>query len=296
MEITVLSPADVEVSEKDIQGAFERNLALLDDGLEFIASEVVIGTGRIDTLAYDSVNSRPVFIEYKGPGAFGRDALIQLMDYLSWFSRDENRMAILEKIIRQRKPEIQDVEPSIVLICVAADIEDRIRNAIYVLANDVKVFTYLIARDTSEKLVLVPRLEVDNTEVEGRVAQAASESDLLNKHPHLQDLFRKLRGPLEKDGASSYTTSKSFRFKKERVFAKLQFRKKYIQLELRVGKGSVADPDFKYWKGGESSWGYVQVYPSNPLPEKVIAWMERARTFVSQSATGDDEDDAGPSQ
>jgi RecB family endonuclease NucS len=103
MEITVLSPASVEVNEKDIQSAFERNLTLLDEGLEFIGSEVVIGTGRIDTLAYDSVNNRPVFIEYKGPGAFGRDALIQLMDYLSWFSRDENRMAILEKIIRQRK-------------------------------------------------------------------------------------------------------------------------------------------------------------------------------------------------
>lgn len=295
MEITVLSPAGVKVKEKDIQSAFEHNLALLDEGLEFIGSEVVIGTGRIDTLAYDSVNSRPVFIEYKGPGAFGRDALIQLMEYLSWFSRDENRMAILERIIRQRKPEIQEVEPSIVLICVVADIEDRIRNAIYALANDVKVFTYLIARDTAEKLVLVPKLEVDNTEVEGRVPEVASESDLLNKHPHLQELFRKLRAALEKEGTTSYTTSKSFRFKKNRVFAKLRFRKKYIQLELRVGRGSVTDPDFTYWRGGESSWGYVHVYPSDSLPEKVIGWIDRARNFVTQPAT-DDEDEVPGSQ
>lgn len=295
MEITVLSPAGVEVKEKDIQSAFEHNLALLDEGLEFIGSEVVIGTGRIDTLAYDSVNSRPVFIEYKGPGAFGRDALIQLMEYLSWFSRDENRMAILERIIRQRKPEIQEVEPSIVLICVAADIEDRIRNAIYALANDVKVFTYLIARDTAEKLVLVPKLEVDNTEVEGRVPEVASESDLLNKHPHLQELFRKLREPLEKEGTTSYTTPKSFRFKKNRVFAKLRFRKKYIQLELRVGRGRVMDQDFTYWRGGESSWDYVHVYPSNSLPEKVIDWIDRARNFVTQPAT-DGEDEVPGSQ
>ena len=296
MDISILSTAAVEVKEKDIQTAFERNLTLLDEGLEFIGSEVVIGTGRIDTLAYDSVNNRPVFIEYKGPGAFGRDALIQLMDYLAWFSRDENRMAILERIIRQRKPEIQEVEPSILLICVAADIEDRIRNAIYALANDVKVFTYLIARDTAEKLVLVPKLEVDNTEVEGRVPEAASEGDLLNKHPHLQDLFRKLRTLLENDGATSYTTSKSFRFKKARVFALLRFRKKYIQLELRVGKGSVADPDFTYWRGGESSWGYVHVYPSSSLPGKVGDWIDRARDFVSQPTVANEEDEAANSQ
>jgi hypothetical protein len=176
MEIAILSAAPLEVTEKDIQRAFERNLATLDESLELIGSEVVIGTGRIDTLAWDSVNSRPVFIEYKGPGAFGRDALIQLMDYLSWFARDENRMAVLERIIRQRRPEIQEVEPSILLICVVADIEDRIRNAIYVLANDVKVFTYLLARDTAAKLVLVPKLEVDNTEVEGRVPEAAQQA------------------------------------------------------------------------------------------------------------------------
>jgi RecB family endonuclease NucS len=81
MEITILSAADIRVREKDIQNSFERNLALLDEDLEFVASEVVIGTGRIDTLAYDSVNGRSVFIEYKGPEGFGKDALIQLMDY-----------------------------------------------------------------------------------------------------------------------------------------------------------------------------------------------------------------------
>jgi hypothetical protein len=38
------------------------------------------------------------------------------------------------------------------------------------------------------------------------------------------------------------------------------------------------------------------VYPSNSLPEKVIDWMDRARRFVSQPATGDDEDEAVGSQ
>ncbi len=291
MEIAVLSPIEVEVKERDIQNAFERNLGLLDEGLEFVASEVVIGTGRIDTLAYDSVNARPVFVEYKGLGAFGKDALIQLMDYLSWFARDENRMAVLERMVRQHKPAIREIGRDIALICVVADIEDRIRNAIYAIANDVKVFTYLIARDTAENLILLPRLEVDNTEVERGVPPAFSESELLTRHPHLQELFRELRGCLEKDGASSYPRGKAFRFKKGRVFAKILFRKKYIQLELRVGKGAVSDPDFTYWRGGESSWGYVHLYPASPVPEKVIEWIDRATGFVSQAASEVEEDE-----
>src|SRR5215207_5823954 len=140
MEIKILSPEEVEFKEKDIQNAFERDLTKLEEGLEFINSEVVIGTGRVDTLAFDTSNDRPVFIEYKRRGEFGKDALIQLMDYLSWFARDENRMALLEKIIRQRKPDIEDFDPSIRLICVVTGIDDRIRNAIYAIANHVKVF------------------------------------------------------------------------------------------------------------------------------------------------------------
>lgn len=250
----------------------------------------MIGTGRIDTLAFDTVNSQPVVIEYKGPGAFGKDALIQLMDYLSWFSRDGNRMAILERMIRQRLPDVQEIEPSIVLICVTADIEDRIRNAMYVLANDVKLFTYLLAKDTAGQLVVVPKLEVDNTDVEGRTPQPATESDLLHKHPHLQDLFGKLRGQLETGGATSYTTSQSFRFKKDRVFAKLRFRKKYIQLELCVGKGAVSDPDFTYWRAGDSNWGYVHVYPSDSISTKVVEWIRQAIWFT-ESIGGEEGDD-----
>jgi hypothetical protein len=39
-------------------------------------------------------------IEYQRRGQFGKDAFIPLMEYLSWFAKDENRLAILEKITR----------------------------------------------------------------------------------------------------------------------------------------------------------------------------------------------------
>ncbi|HZT58898.1 MAG TPA: endonuclease NucS domain-containing protein [Pyrinomonadaceae bacterium] len=289
MEIKILSPEEVEFKEKDIQNAFERDLSKLEEGLELIGSEVVIGTGRVDTLAFDSNNSRPVFIEYKRRGEFSKDALIQLMDYLSWFARDENRMAVLEKIIRQRKPDVEDFEPSIRLICVVTDIDDRIKNAIYVISNHVKVFSYMVARDTSNNTVLVPKLEVDNSEVEPQMRQLVSEGELLKKYPHLQEVFSKLKTHLETDGVYSYATARSFRFKKNRVFAKAHFRKRYIQLELRVGEGNVADPDFKYWRQGASDWGYMHIHPSTGVPDKVIGWIEAAKKFSGEGGIEEDE-------
>lgn len=63
MEIKILSPEEVEFKEKHIQNAFEHDLSKLEEGLEMVGSEIVIGTGRIDTLAFDTNSSRPVFIE-----------------------------------------------------------------------------------------------------------------------------------------------------------------------------------------------------------------------------------------
>lgn len=293
MQIKIISPEEVEFKEKDIQRAFEQDLSKLEDGLEFVDSEVIIGTGRVDTLAFDAITNRPVFIEYKRQGEFGKDALVQLMDYLSWFARDENRMAILEKVIRKSKPDIEDFEPSIRLICVVTDIEERVRNAIYAIANHVKVFSYMVARDTSGNVILVPKLEEDNNEIEPPIRGPATEAEILKSHPHLQDLFKALRDCLEKDGTDSYTTARSFRFKKDRVFAKLHFRKKYIMLELRVGQNKVKDPEFKYWRQGASNWGYTYVYPSKAVPEKVMGWIEIARN--SSSEVEEEEEEEGQS-
>ncbi len=296
MEIKILAPEEkVELKEKDIQRAFERDLSRLEEGLEFVDTEVMIGTGRIDTLAFDRNSGQPVFIEYKGPGEFGKDALVQLMDYLSWFARDENRMAVLEKMVRHRKPDVGDFEPEIRLICVAADIEERIRNAIYAVANHVKVFTYMVARDTSNNVVVVPRLEVDNSDVEPQVRGAIPESELLARHPHLREAFEALRIYLERDGAVGYTTRRSFRFRKERVFAKVHFQKKHLLLELLVGRGKVSDSDFQYWRQGESSWGYTHVRPSGVIPEKVVGWIDLARNYVAAKAESEEDEEEGPS-
>lgn len=159
------------------------------------------------------------------------------------------------------------------------DIDDQIRNAIYAIANHVKVYSYTVAHDTAGKLVLVPKLEVDNSEIEPSIPEVASEGEILKKYPHLQETFSLLRAELEKDGAHGYTTAKSVRFKKDTVFAKLHFRKKYIQLELRVGQRKITDNEFTYWRKGESSWGYTYIYPTKSISEKVINWIGIALNY-----------------
>ena len=274
MKIKILSPEEVEFKEKDVQTAFEHDLSKLEEGLEFVDTEVAIPVGKIDTLAFDTNTNQPVFIEYKGPGEFGKDAIIQLMDYLSWFLRDESRYAILEKIICQKKPDIEGFEPDIRLICIIADIDERIRNALYALANDAVVYSYLVATDTAGNAILIPKLEVDNSDVERGPRVSASEDELLKKFPHLQELFQNLKAELGKNEAEGYITGRTFRCKKHRVFAYIRLRKKFIRLGLRVGVGNVDDPDFKYGKKGASDWGSVSLSPSNGVSDKVKTWIE----------------------
>jgi hypothetical protein len=286
VEIKILSREQIEFQERDVQRAFEKDLSSLEDGLEFVASEVTIGTGRIDTLAFDTNTNQPVFIEYKRRGEFSESALVQLMEYLSWFARDENHTAVLTGWISQhRKIPDSEIEPSIRVLCVVTDIGDRVRNAVYVIANNVKVFSYVVSRDTNGAVVLVPKLEVDNSDVEAQVPEVASEAEVLRKNGHLVPVFEKVRAALRKDGTDEYPRPKGFNYKARRVYARAKFRQEYLFLELRVGRDVSGDPAFK---GRQGSWGYFHLYPHTEVPAKVFEWIEKARAY--KASAGDEEE------
>src|SRR5512139_2596464 len=108
MEIKIVSPEEVDFKEKDVQRAFEKDLSKLYDGLEYVDSEVTIPVGRVDTLAFDTNTNQPVLIEFKS-GGFGKEALIQLMDYLSWFVRDQSHYDSLKRIIRSKRNDFDEI-------------------------------------------------------------------------------------------------------------------------------------------------------------------------------------------
>lgn len=288
MEIKILAPDDVEFKEKDIQRAIEKDLAKIQEGLEFVDSEVIIPVGRIDTLAFDTNTNQPVFIEYKA-GEFGKEALIQLMDYLSWFIRDRSHYDTLKRLIKQKRPDIQDIEQDVRLICIVTNIEERVRNAIFALANDVTIYSYVVALDTGKNAILIPKIEVDNSEIERGPQISISEEDLVKKFPEHTAFFNTLKSELIKNGAESYVKGRAIRFRKHRVFALVFIRKGHVRLRLLAGMGNINDPDFKYARKGESNWGAVMLNPKNELPEKVKQWIETAREFVPSKAEDEDE-------
>jgi len=276
-KIRLVSSEPVDFGEGDLQRAFEAGLHSFEEGLRYVASEVTLGTGRIDTLAVDSEN-RPVLIEYKREGPFDQGALIQLMDYLSWFVRDENHILVLEKYIRSRKPEIENISREIRLICVVSSAEERVKNACYVVGAPLQIVSY-VATQLGDEVIVVPKIELDNTEVEVVIEPHRSEDELLRDHQHLEPIYRKIRAAItEFPGVDVYTRARSIRFKASRVFAKLKFRKQYIFTELCTGPG-ISDDRFKYWRGGESPWGYLHIGREAHIDRSVKEWIERAYRY-----------------
>lgn len=278
MSIKLISGESIELTEDQIRRAFEANLGVLEEGLEYIDSEVQIGTGRIDTLAIDEKN-RPVFIEYKKSGEFDKDALVQLMDYLSWFVKDEAHIAYLEKYIKKKKKDIEKISPEIRLICVVSDIEDRVKNACYVISNPTQIWTYTIIKHESGEILLIPRIELDNTEREFVISEEVSEDEILKEYTTFAPLYQELKNYMLSLGdVDAYMAGRNPRFRRKtgRVFATVWFTRKWISLELFVGKGAVESDRFTYWKSGESDWGYVHITPKEGLDEEIKAWIKKA--------------------
>ncbi len=277
MEIKILSPEVAQFKEKDVQRAFEKDISKLSEDLEFIDTEVVIPVGRIDTLAFDNETNQPVFIEYK-IFDFGKDALIQLMDYLSWFLRDRSHYDTLKRIIRHKKPDIEDIESDIKVICVVPNVEERVRNAVYAISNNVLIYSYVVSKDTAGNIVLIHKLEVDNSDVERIPQPPSTEEELIRRAPRYKETYFILKSELLKDGTEMYITGRTIRFRKSRVFALVNIGKHKIRLRLRAGIGNIADPDFKYGKQGQSHWGTITF--RNELPDKVKEWISNAREFI----------------
>ena len=240
--VKIIIPEEIEqkVSESEIQTAFEKDLSALEEGLVFVEHEFERGSGRIDTLAVD-VYGTPVFIEYKREGEFDESALIQILDYVGWFLKDESRVQNLVSHIREKMPGSKvSGQNEIRLLLVVSKIGERVRNACYAVRNPIKVYTYnLIKLDNDKDVSLIPKLELDNEDIESglRQREAPSESDILEKHSNLTDIYNKLKDFINTfDGVTSHTTGSGYVvFKVKKNFLEVTFQKKQLKLDIEVG-------------------------------------------------------------
>lgn len=282
MAIHVVAGEDVDLSEDEIRKAFESNLTVLAKlgvgDIEYVDSEVRIGTGRIDTLAVDDEN-RPVFIEYKKRGEFDKEAIIQLMDYLSWFIKDKTHFSHLEKHIKKKKPTIEDIKHEIKLVCIVSDVEERVKNACYVIDNPVQIVTYSSIKDTDGGIKIIPRLELDNTEKKVKVEESIPESEILKEYSHLAPLYQEVKKEILSCGndAEFYTRNWVVKFRRRKVFAEVVFlsRKREIALNLLIGQGAITDPRIPYSKSWPD-WGAVHISKISEIDGSVKSWIKKA--------------------
>ncbi|MFN3476797.1 MAG: DUF5655 domain-containing protein, partial [Candidatus Methylomirabilales bacterium] len=184
-----------------------------------------------------------------------------------------------EKFIKSKRLDITQFSPEIRLICVVSEIEERVKNACYVISNPVQIITYSATRLESGDILIVPKIEVDNTEVDVAPETPRPEEELIKDHPQLAALYRELRNIIASfPEVEVYTTSRAIRFRQKRVFAKVSFRKNYIFLELRVGPG-VSSERFKYWRRGASPWGYLKISSKDQLDGELKSLIEKAYSF-----------------
>ncbi len=282
--LRILKETQETIDEKTLQTAIENDLEVLEEGLTMIATEVPFGRGRIDTLAVDE-DGRPTFIEYKRPGAFDQGALIQLMDYLSWFDKDRSHFAELRERIKAKK-DLPQLRNDIRLMLVVSHVDERVKNACFVINRPVKVFSYMLSKGEGNDILVIPRQELD-TDFDRRIAEVPPTIDELVPSD-FRALFTQLDAFLSGlPGVKPYATGAGIRAQFGRVFANMQFQKKWMKLNLRVGEGNVNDSRFQY-KRQDPDWGFIRLAPTDSLDEQVKSWVKIAYELARSEAGSDD--------
>lgn len=281
--LRILRETHEVILEKDLQKAIESDLSVLGEELEKVGSEVSIGTGRIDTLALDS-SGRPTFIEYKRPGTFDHNALIQLMDYVSWFIRDTAHFAVLRELITA-KFEDKKIKDEIRLILVVSAVSERVTNACYAISCPVMIFTYSLSKLEGGDLAVVPK-EILNT------AEADSISN--EPPPKIEEMVPKqfagvwtnLEGYLRSmPGVEVYNTRIDIRARSSKVFARMIFQRRYLVLRLLVKRGSINDPRLKFDENEDSNFGNIRISPADEIDDQIKSWIALSREYVDGAGT-----------
>ena len=277
----------LDISETELQKLFEQNLESLDDtGLKYVGSYVPVGTGVIDTLAIDDDMS-PVIIEYKRPGAFDKDALIQLMKYYGWFASDENHVNYIRRYIRKVKPELlgknEDITSDLRLIVIVSDVEDDVKNACYALEPSILLIGYKLFRHEGKTIGVIPHVILDTREFEREITPPKSINDHFKKKENMRAVYNVLESKLKAIDSNINPQPTKFYinvYTREggRGFLGVWVYRGHLTLDF---KGNIQSERFKTWasptawgKAGEG--GRVSVSNSNQIDDELISWITQA--------------------
>lgn len=270
---------DSNIDEKDIQRSFEQNLESIEEGLEPIASFLSIGTGIIDTLALDEDNN-PVIIEFKRIGNFDRDALIQVMNYYSWFVSDGNHKLYIKNIIKKQKPDVDEVGDDLRIIIVVSYVEDELKSACWALEPSIKLVTYSISEGNNEELYLSPRVELDTSrEDERTVNPPKSEDDHFRGKDKMRLLYNILIQKIKQNIDANIKPNPSPQYyiglANRKNFCAIKAKNQHLIVELLLSQNEANNPRFKQ-KYPNSKWGKIMIASDRDVNDELIIWIKLA--------------------
>ncbi|MBI2650046.1 DUF91 domain-containing protein [Candidatus Woesearchaeota archaeon] len=276
---------ELDLDEKEIQILFEKNLSAIEEGLQPIASFLPIGTGVIDMLAIDEDNN-PVIIEFKRIGNFDRDALIQVMNYYSWFISDGNHILYINEVIKKANPELDEVSNDLRLIIVVSDVEDEVKNACWSLEPPIKLVTYLILKGEDDKLYIAPKIVLDTSTVEERtINPPKTEEDHFRGKDRMRSLYRILIAKIRQNIDSGIQPNPSPQYyiglANKKNFCAIKPKKQYINIDLLLTPSDVKNSQRFKEKYPNSKWGKVKISNENDIDEELISWIRLAYSKAS---------------
>lgn len=271
--------SDEDISEKEIQEKFEKNLESLGDwGLKYVKSFVNIGIGIIDILAIDGDNN-PVIIECKKIGKdFDRDALIQLMRYYSQFVDNGNNILHIKNIINKKLPDIKEIGDNISLMAIVGDVEDDVKNACKALEPQIMLVTYSLIEGSGEELILIPKIVLDTRIGGGKLLiEPKTEEDHLRGHDNLKLIYEEFKKRvLEIDSKIKINPSPQeyIGFVARKYFVGVSFKKDWLRIDLTL---SAEEANFNGYKGREGyEWGYLRISSLKELNEELMGVIKKA--------------------
>ena len=268
VKLSILKNVTLDVPEKELQELFEKNLDSVEDGLKHVGSYVHIGTGVIDVLAIDDENN-PVIIEFKRVGDFDEDALIQLMGYYSWFSKDENHIRLLFSIFESKG--FKDVTQEIRLMAIVSSVSDEVKNACWALKPSVKLVSYTLSKSPKDdEIVVVPTFVLDTSVGHSPfIYQPKTEDDHFKSNPHMRPLYEKLKKEvllIDKNIKINPSPQAYIGFVGKKNFCGIHVKKNWLRLDLPLTMKEADNPNY-VWSEKWEDWGYYHLEKEEKLLE-----------------------------
>lgn len=267
-KLKILKNIEVDVSEKELQELFEKNLDSIEQGLKYVGSYIQIGTGIVDILAIDE-DKNPVIIECKKVGNFDRDALIQLMNYYSWFSTDENHIRYLFSIFENKG--FRDVSQDIRLIALVSEVSDEVKNACWALKVPIKLITFSLSKLPDDDDIIVTPIVLLDTSIGGDtfIHQPKSEDDHFKINPHMRHLYEKFKKAvldIDKSIKVNCSPQDYIGFAAKKSFCAVHVKKNWLRLDLLLSPEEANNPNY-IWSEKWGAWGYYHLENESKLGE-----------------------------